>query len=140
FFFQAEDGIRDFHVTGVQTCALPISAKPAVRYVGSAVFASSETPCHGVHATSLGRSKKGIEIKRFYHRQCVTPHSLRRRYIQSGIGQRDKPQEPTQRSGKITAEISNLSGRCLCGRRVKNRGKIGLKRKENDATIKKGRH
>src|SRR5690606_39767732 len=28
FFFQAEDGIRDFHVTGVQTCALPISGKP----------------------------------------------------------------------------------------------------------------
>src|SRR5207302_6332721 len=28
-FFQAEDGIRDFHVTGVQTCALPI-------YVGCA--------------------------------------------------------------------------------------------------------
>src|SRR5207253_7250800 len=32
FFFQAEDGIRDGHVTGVQTCALPISgglpAKP----------------------------------------------------------------------------------------------------------------
>src|SRR6266511_4716563 len=26
FFFQAEDGILDFHVTGVQTCALPISA------------------------------------------------------------------------------------------------------------------
>src|SRR5690606_40192540 len=24
FFFQAEDGIRYFHVTGVQTCALPI--------------------------------------------------------------------------------------------------------------------
>src|SRR5690606_39766581 len=27
FFFQAEDGIRDFHVTGVQTCALPIYAR-----------------------------------------------------------------------------------------------------------------
>src|SRR5690606_40212812 len=27
FFFQAEDGIRDFHVTGVQTCALPIWAR-----------------------------------------------------------------------------------------------------------------
>src|SRR5690606_39377467 len=25
FFLQAEDGIRGFHVTGVQTCALPIS-------------------------------------------------------------------------------------------------------------------
>src|SRR6266536_4798828 len=28
FFFQAEDGIRDPLVTGVQTCALPISAEP----------------------------------------------------------------------------------------------------------------
>src|SRR5437870_13249130 len=27
FFFQAEDGIRDGHVTGVQTCALPISIR-----------------------------------------------------------------------------------------------------------------
>src|SRR5690606_40039142 len=32
FFFQAEDGIRDFHVTGVQTCALPICrARDALR-------------------------------------------------------------------------------------------------------------
>src|SRR2546427_8843205 len=29
FFFQAEDGIRDLTVTGVQTCALPISEKVA---------------------------------------------------------------------------------------------------------------
>src|SRR5256885_3271047 len=27
FFFQAEDGIRDYKVTGVQTCALPISSR-----------------------------------------------------------------------------------------------------------------
>src|SRR5215208_7445804 len=27
FFFQADDGIRDGHVTGVQTCALPISIR-----------------------------------------------------------------------------------------------------------------
>src|SRR6266850_4051716 len=27
FFFQAEDGIRDYKVTGVQTCALPISVE-----------------------------------------------------------------------------------------------------------------
>src|SRR2546426_5387174 len=27
FFFQAEDGIRDYKVTGVQTCALPILAE-----------------------------------------------------------------------------------------------------------------
>src|SRR5256885_3519705 len=29
FFFQAEDGIRDYKVTGVQTCALPIYGRPA---------------------------------------------------------------------------------------------------------------
>src|SRR5690606_40926628 len=40
FFFQAEDGIRDFHVTGVQTCALPIfisfknsGGKPRVKLI-----------------------------------------------------------------------------------------------------------
>src|SRR5258707_15269077 len=31
FFFQAEDGIRDIGVTGVQTCALPISIVPIER-------------------------------------------------------------------------------------------------------------
>src|SRR5690606_979846 len=30
-FFQAEDGIRDFHVTGVQTCALPIFGAEVVQ-------------------------------------------------------------------------------------------------------------
>src|SRR5256886_9130486 len=36
FFFQAEDGIRDLTVTGVQTCALPISACatwPSLKYI-----------------------------------------------------------------------------------------------------------
>src|SRR5260370_21438261 len=31
FFFQAEDGIRDSSVTGVQTCALPISVSEVAR-------------------------------------------------------------------------------------------------------------
>src|SRR3989441_3265394 len=34
FFFQAEDGIRDKLVTGVQTCALPISPGVFLRYAG----------------------------------------------------------------------------------------------------------
>src|SRR5690606_41073479 len=38
FFFQAEDGIRDFHVTGVQTCALPILQKELLHcYVGNCI-------------------------------------------------------------------------------------------------------
>src|SRR5690606_30337828 len=67
FFFQAEDGIRDFHVTGVQTCALPICAariaatyarfyletegggKPELKgrfyWMGLAAFASKQVKC-----------------------------------------------------------------------------------------------
>ena len=33
FFFQAEDGIRDYKVTGVQTCALPISVKESIGFI-----------------------------------------------------------------------------------------------------------
>src|SRR5256885_7653431 len=32
FFFQAEDGIRDYKVTGVQTCALPICRQAVALY------------------------------------------------------------------------------------------------------------
>src|SRR5256885_13156810 len=37
FFFQAEDGIRDYKVTGVQTCALPILSRPITLPVNSRV-------------------------------------------------------------------------------------------------------
>src|SRR5256885_7236578 len=37
FFFQAEDGIRDYKVTGVQTCALPIFVEPDLGLRGLAV-------------------------------------------------------------------------------------------------------
>src|SRR5699024_11281207 len=38
FFFQAEDGIRDRNVTGVQTCALPIYTYRTLMAVDSAVM------------------------------------------------------------------------------------------------------
>src|SRR5699024_12138523 len=41
FFFQAEDGIRDRNVTGVQTCALPISMSSARELTKS----STSVPC-----------------------------------------------------------------------------------------------
>src|SRR2546429_4116101 len=39
FFFQAEDGIRDVAVTGVQTCALPISITRQVQRLEAALGA-----------------------------------------------------------------------------------------------------
>jgi len=46
FFFQAEDGIRDRDVTGVQTCALPISsnASNASFNASSLVMSYSKQP------------------------------------------------------------------------------------------------
>src|SRR5438876_9264069 len=47
FFFQAEDGIRDGRVTGVQTCALPISRKPTspvIRLIWRGLHRSSVFP------------------------------------------------------------------------------------------------
>src|SRR2546426_10457302 len=44
FFFQAEDGIRDYKVTGVQTCALPISHDDqGAWHVGRVSYESEET-------------------------------------------------------------------------------------------------
>src|SRR5256885_12877676 len=55
FFFQAEDGIRDYKVTGVQTCALPISladfrGKVVVMFFGY-------TRCPDVCPTTLAELK-----------------------------------------------------------------------------------
>src|SRR5256885_5184677 len=80
FFFQAEDGIRDYKVTGVQTCALPISVRklssttprnhastnhriPAAWLAGVSGFgalgrAVADTPCTGFTALAeeIGRA------------------------------------------------------------------------------------
>src|SRR3712207_8478344 len=41
FFFQAEDGIRDIGVTGVQTCALPIYAIARLDFPGKRLILST---------------------------------------------------------------------------------------------------
>src|SRR6266540_926863 len=48
FFFQAEDGIRDRDVTGVQTCALPISHRGLRQ--GASGHARDPGPLHGDRA------------------------------------------------------------------------------------------
>src|SRR5438046_7000260 len=47
FFFQAEDGIRDWSVTGVQTCALPISSAPGRGGASSDALLSQATVLAG---------------------------------------------------------------------------------------------
>src|SRR6516162_11117252 len=54
FFFHAEDGIRHYKVTGVQTCALPISGWVTVRCRGR----SWAGPAPGCARTSPGRGSE----------------------------------------------------------------------------------
>src|SRR5205807_8094772 len=59
FFFQAEDGIRDYKVTGVQTCALPISSDGGVfnygvPFQGSTGSLKLNKPIVGMAATPTG--------------------------------------------------------------------------------------
>src|SRR5258707_9879024 len=48
FFFQAEDGIRDIGVTGVQTCALPIYEDRMIAYLECRLQSSQEAGDHTI--------------------------------------------------------------------------------------------
>src|SRR4051794_41936377 len=67
FFFQAEDGIRDGRVTGVQTCALPILRdplrRPRRRHTGARSVTPAKRPVHF--------RPRGVEIGRASCRERV---------------------------------------------------------------------
>src|SRR5690606_40161429 len=69
FFFQAEDGIRDFHVTGVQTCALPIYEivlEPDAYFRGPILTVTGARPSILTVQTSPGTSgptPAGVPVK-----------------------------------------------------------------------------
>src|SRR6266566_6750150 len=67
FFFQADDGIRDYKVTGVQTCALPISG------TGAILSASGTTSRKGTRteaARRTGRRQEKLSSDRAATRSC----------------------------------------------------------------------
>src|SRR5438094_5704112 len=77
FFFQAEDGIRDRTVTGVQTCALPIcDRKPDLRlsqrswkkHWEKSAGSNERRPLRSEHSSPIGVSEKnqqaGITLSR----------------------------------------------------------------------------
>src|SRR6266446_9907875 len=62
FFFQAEDGIRDYKVTGVQTCALPISARSARPIRAYRLAAAARTPCSYGHRRAERRAQRRFAV------------------------------------------------------------------------------
>src|SRR5207253_8428111 len=72
FFFQAEDGIRDGHVTGVQTCALPISGEIAGQTVAvtgcgpiglMAIAVAKACGCSTVFATEVNPHRRALALQ-----------------------------------------------------------------------------
>src|SRR5256885_5112826 len=70
FFFQAEDGIRDYKVTGVQTCALPICEHP-----GADVAHADEE--HGGHSGSSSEPDQDVEAAFQAGESKPNPHAFR---------------------------------------------------------------
>src|SRR2546430_4415112 len=63
FFFQAEDGIRDLTVTGVQTCALPIWIyKNPVKVVSISIFKGGTGKTTTIFNTAAALVKKGKPV------------------------------------------------------------------------------
>src|SRR5690606_3025051 len=77
FFFQAEDGIRDFHVTGVQTCALPISHMTAVEGL---IGGGMEYPM----ITLIGGARDSIAL------YSVTVHEIAHMWFPMMVGSDEK--------------------------------------------------
>src|SRR3712207_3680848 len=75
-FFQAEDGIRDIGVTGVQTCALPIfmspvSARPAAN--SSTVSPGCGSSLRTIHSLT-GREAFHSSSRRAYQPEATASH------------------------------------------------------------------
>src|SRR5438067_12527106 len=104
FFFQAEDGIRGRNVTGVQTCALPISAAEALGIDDNALDAAGHLQAVVLHVLA-GAAEDGVQIGRASCRERMEAAAVdvslsttnygtkRSRYISS----------PTTRSGPPSA-------------------------------------
>src|SRR3989441_7477168 len=65
FFFQAEDGIRDKLVTGVQTCALPISEQRVLDrlFVVHGFAPAGSTQGHGGHRQKIDAGQDPIVLR-----------------------------------------------------------------------------
>src|SRR2546429_4336705 len=70
FFFQAEDGIRDVAVTGVQTCALPISLKRQKRPGNAGLLRCSSCERRGQEASEASGSGRRRSEERRVGKEC----------------------------------------------------------------------
>src|SRR5690606_42141746 len=93
FFFQAEDGIRDFHVTGVQTCALPIFYSRAITESSQGQSGNgTRTPRAAARSEERRVGKECRSRWSPYHhkKKVVDTITLDRRVVPTRAGERGK--------------------------------------------------
>src|SRR2546430_8190917 len=75
FFFQAEDGIRDLTVTGVQTCALPISLSLVAMLMATLFAPGPALAAQADAASTSTRARLAAEILRSHRITLATVHA-----------------------------------------------------------------
>src|SRR2546430_4218722 len=73
FFFQAEDGIRDLTVTGVQTCALPISTHTPSSFPSSCSSKRRSPPSSPIIMSGYADGAISPPWRVLRNRACYTP-------------------------------------------------------------------
>src|SRR5256886_4331672 len=109
FFFQAEDGIRDLTVTGVQTCALPIS-HPHLAMGHRGIHEERETRLPGVARGLLAGGRRATRRRRLgQERRAGQARSPG--HAATGARPRDGPVRPPPawRSEEHTSELQSQS-------------------------------
>src|SRR2546426_11404230 len=91
FFFQAEAGIRDYKVTGVQTCALPISPPVALQASSSASWSGFTS---GISSGTASSMRCGDEL-------VTTRYPARANRVST---------DPATSDGRLENTTSQLSG------------------------------
>src|SRR5690606_39829963 len=90
FFFQAEDGIRDFHVTGVQTCALPIFAGGTSVWLAAAAvlvwIASLWLATPPPEDRALAQARDGVQLTPSGLHDLIEPFRLPMRSEERRVG------------------------------------------------------
>src|SRR5207249_6646618 len=102
FFFQAEDGIRHRNVTGVQTCALPISAPPSGR---------RRQPAGAPRSRQRGRRPRlprALAPRRGRPDQADGPHPLSR--VSLGTSMRSRPRLQRSEERRVGKEGRGRGG------------------------------
>src|SRR2546422_7635025 len=102
FFFQAEDGIRDVAVTGVQTCALPISLRAVVGDIALDDVLAKREEINHVLQTKMDQvtTRWGVKITTVEIREITPPKD-----ILDAMGRQMSPDRSEEHTSELQSRL-----------------------------------